>query len=91
MSEIYPISNYGKLCHTTDLKLLSLNLAFSDHFLTEIMLFWLSTSIHKNNDKFYPKVAFLMYKEMVNFRPQTLKAASKQKPHQVLGTRLPSS
>ena len=30
--------------------------------------------IYKNNetnDKFYPKVAFLMYTEMVNFRPQS--------------------
>ena len=32
------------------------------------------TSIHKNNgtnDKFYRKVAFLMYTEMFNFRPQS--------------------
>ena len=45
----------------------------------------------KGNDKFYRKVAFLMYTEMVNFRPQSRKAASKQKPHRGLGTRLPSS
>ena len=34
----------------------------------------LSTIPHKNieiNDKFYRKVAFLMYTEMVNFRPQS--------------------
>ena len=34
----------------------------------------LATSIHKNNetnDKFYRKVAFLMYTEMVNFTPQS--------------------
>ena len=43
------------------------------------------------NDKFYRKAAFLMYTEMVNFRPQNLKAASKLKPHRGLGTRLPSS
>ena len=28
----------------------------------------------------YRKVAFLMYTEMVNFRPQSLKAASKTTP-----------
>ena len=38
----------------------------------------------------YRKVAFLIYTEMVNFRPQSLKAASKLKPHQGLGTRLPA-
>ena len=43
------------------------------------------------NDKFYRKAAFLMYTEMVNFRPQSLKAASKLKPHRGLGTRLPPS
>ena len=56
--------------------------------------FDLPTIIHKNNetnDKFYRKVAFLMYTEMVNFRPQSLKAAPKQKPHRGLGTRLPFS
>ena len=34
----------------------------------------ISTIPHKNietNDKFYRKVAFLMYTEMVNFRPQS--------------------
>ena len=35
---------------------------------------WMESTIpHKNietNDKFYRKVAFLMYTEMVNFRPQ---------------------
>ena len=53
-----------------------------------------TTSIHKNNetnDKFYRKVAFLMYTEMVNLTPQSWKAASKLKPHQGLGTRSPSS
>ena len=33
-----------------------------------------STNIHKNNDtndEFYRKVAFLMYTEMFNFRPQS--------------------
>ena len=39
----------------------------------------------------YRKVAFLMYTEMVNFRPQSRKAASKLKPHRGLGTRFPSS
>ena len=43
------------------------------------------------NDKFYRKVAFLIYMEMFNFRPQSRKAASKPKPHLELGTRLPSS
>ena len=53
-----------------------------------------STIVDKNNDtndKFYPKVEFLMYTEMFNFRPQSWKAASKLKPHRGLGTRLPSS
>ena len=45
----------------------------------------------ETNDKFYRKAAFLMYTEMVNFRPQSLKAASKLKPHRGLGIRLPSS
>ena len=48
-----------------------------------------TTVVDKNNetnDKFYRKVAFLMYTEMINFRLQSLKAASKQKPY-----RLPSS
>ena len=39
----------------------------------------------------YRKVAFLTYTEMVKFRPQSLKAASKLKPHREMGTRLPSS
>ena len=55
---------------------------------------WQTTIPHKNNeitDKFYRKVAFLMYTEMVNFMPQSWKAASKQKPHRGLGTRMPSS
>ena len=49
---------------------------------------------HKNNetnDKFYREVEFIMYAEMVNFRPQILKAALKQKTHRGLGTTLPSS
>ena len=52
-----------------------------------------TTSVHKNNGtnhKFYLKVAFLMYTEMFNFRPQSWKAASKPKPHWGLGTRLSS-
>ena len=42
----------------------------------------MSTIVHKNNetnDKCYGIVAFLMYKEMINFRPQSIKAAPKQK------------
>ena len=53
-----------------------------------------ATTMDKNNeknDKFYRKVAFLMYTEMVNFRPQSLKAASKLKTDRGLSTRLPSS
>ena len=50
-------------------------------------------SMCKNNeksDKFYRKVAFVMYTEMVNFRHQSWKAASNLKPHRGLGTRLPT-
>ena len=50
--------------------------------------------IHKNigtNEKFCRKVAFLMYTEIFNFRPQSLKAAPKQKAHWGLGKRLTSS
>ena len=36
---------------------------------------------NEKNDKFYRKVAILMYTEMVNFRPQSWKAASKLKHH----------
>ena len=54
----------------------------------------LSTTImctnNEKNDQFYRKVAFLMYSERVNFRPQSWKEASKLKPHRGLGTRLPS-
>ena len=46
---------------------------------------------NEKNDKFYREVAFLMYPEMVNFSPQSGKAASKLKPDRGLGTRLPSS
>ena len=46
--------------------------------------------IMRKNDQFYRKVAFLMYSERVNFRPQSWKEASKLKPHRGLGTRLPS-
>ena len=49
-----------------------------------------STIIIINNEtnyKFYRKVEFLMYTEMVNFRLRIL--ASNQKPHRGLGTRLP--
>ena len=42
----------------------------------------------EKNDKFYRKVAFSMYTEIVNFRPQSLKAASKLKPDRGLGARL---
>ena len=48
-----------------------------------------STIVHKNNEtnnKFYRIVAFLMYTEMVNFRPQSFKAASKLKSHRGLST-----
>ena len=41
----------------------------------------LPTFFHKNNEtdeKFYRKVAFLIYTEMVNLRPESWKAASKQ-------------
>ena len=51
----------------------------------------LGTTIpHKNietNDKFYRKVAFLMYTEMFKFRSQSLETASKRKPYRGLGTR----
>ena len=47
--------------------------------------------INEKKDKFYRKFAFPMYTEIVNFRPQSWKAASKLKPHRGLGTRLPSS
>ena len=50
--------------------------------------------IHNNNetnDKFYRTVAFIVYTEMVNFRPQSCKSASKEKPHRGLGTIFPSS
>ena len=53
----------------------------------------MSTIMCTNNEKnyqFYRKVAFLMYSERVNFRPQSWKEASKLKPHRGLGTRLPS-
>ena len=59
-----------------------------------VNFYFMATSIHRNNgtnDKFYRKVAFLMYTEMFNFKPQSLKAASKPKPHQGMGTMLPSS
>ena len=36
---------------------------------------------NEKNHKFYRKVASLMYTEMVNFRPQSWKAASKLEPH----------
>ena len=41
---------------------------------------------NEKNDQFYRKVAFLMYSERVNFRPQSWKEASKLKPHRGLGT-----
>ena len=50
----------------------------------------LATIPHKNietNDKFYRKVAFLMYTEMVKFRSQSRETASKRKPYRGLGTR----
>ena len=46
-----------------------LHLIFSHSLITDC-----SSIPHKNietNDKFYRKVAFLMYTEMVNFRPQS--------------------
>ena len=48
---------------------------------------------HKNietNNKFYWKVAFLMYTEIVKIRSKSRETASKRKPHRGLGTRLPS-
>ena len=39
---------------------------------------------NEKNDQFYRKVAFLMYSERVNFRPQSWKEASKLKPHRGL-------
>ena len=36
---------------------------------------------NEKSDQFYRKVAFLMYSERVNFRPQSWKEASKLKPH----------
>ena len=45
---------------------------------------------HKNietNDKFYRKVAFLMYTEMVKFRSQSRETALKRKLYRGLGTR----
>ena len=32
---------------------------------------------NENNDKFYRKAAYVMYTEIVNFRPQIRKATSK--------------
>ena len=37
---------------------------------------------NEKNDKFYRKVASLMYTEMVNFMPQSWKAASKLEPNE---------
>ena len=54
------------------------------------LIFFASTIPHKNietNDKFYRKVAFLMYTEMVKFRSQSRETASKRKPYRGLGTR----
>ena len=51
---------------------------------------YIPTIPHKNietNDKFYRKVAFLMYTEMVKFRSQSRETASKRKPYRGLGTR----
>ena len=42
---------------------------------------------NEKNDKFYLKVAFPMYTEMVNFRLQSRETASKRKPYRGLGTR----
>ena len=42
-----------------------------------------TTTIHKNNEtngKFYRKVAFLMYTEMINFRPQSNSLETKTTP-----------
>ena len=41
---------------------------------------------NEKNDKFYRKVASLMYTEIVNFMPQSWKAASKLEPHRGLDT-----
>ena len=48
----------------------------------DVMILFKSTIMCKNiekNDQFYRNVAFLMFTEMVNFRPQNTKAASKLK------------
>ena len=42
------------------------------------------------NDKCCRKVALLRYTERLKFRFQSCNSSSKQKPHQRLGTRLPS-
>ena len=42
------------------------------------------------NDKFYWKVAFLMYTESVKFMSQSRETASEPKLHRGLGTRLSS-
>ena len=67
---------------------------FKIKLLVKIIIRTVSTIPHKDNetnDTFYQKVAFLMYMEMVNFRPQSWKAAPKQKRQRGLGTRLLSS
>ena len=65
-------------------------------FLKIIFLFVvkLSTMPCRNigtNDKVFRKVALLRYTERLNFTSQNLNYASKQKPQQRLGARLPSS
>ena len=65
-------------------------------FLKIIFLFVvkLSTIPCKNigtNDKFCRKVALLRYTERLKFTSQNLNSASKQKPQQRRGARLPSS
>ena len=63
----------------------------TDSLISLSILFWCCNPVHnEKNDKFYRKVAFLMYTEMVNFRPLSLKAASKLKPHRGMGTMLSS-
>ena len=60
-------------------------------FLDDRIIATIMCTNNEKNDQFYRKVAILMYSEMVNFRPQSWKEASKLKPHRGLGTSLPST
>ena len=69
----------------------SSNHAGNAHVMKDVMNATIMCTNNEKNDQFYRKVAFLMYSERVNFRPQSWKEASKLKPHRGLGTRLPST